>query len=205
MSVSHWDAMDFESIISRFRAEMEYFNTSKCKPDFEDILGAFLLCCSAAEDCIDFDEICRERAINIVEDHFESACGNREDLYFKAVLSGKIPGADPEEKLSAYLREHDLPAKFDHEFSKMIILEHAGPLRSMPYRDFLQSPYWVLIREVIRYRGRYRCQLCNSRGALNVHHKTYEHRGYEHCFMEDLISLCRTCHSKFHDKFAEDK
>jgi hypothetical protein len=71
-------------------------------------------------------------------------------------------------------------------------------LRAMPYEEYLQTPHWKRRREDrLRASGR-RCQLCN-RGSvtLNVHHRTYERLGEE--LDGDLIVLCRTCHSTFHE------
>lgn len=71
-------------------------------------------------------------------------------------------------------------------------------LRAMPYEEYLQTPHWKRRREdKLRTAGQ-RCQLCN-RGSvpLNVHHRTYERLGEE--LDGDLIVLCRTCHSTFHE------
>jgi 5-methylcytosine-specific restriction endonuclease McrA len=38
---------------------------------------------------------------------------------------------------------------------------------------------------------------------VNVHHRTYEHHGEEHQYLDDLILLCHPCHSKFHGKLPE--
>jgi 5-methylcytosine-specific restriction endonuclease McrA len=76
-------------------------------------------------------------------------------------------------------------------------------LRSMPYRDYLQSPEWQATRKWhLKYAG-FRCQLCNEANTtLDVHHRTYERRGSEH--HKDLIVLCRDCHAKFHDKVVAE-
>jgi len=71
-------------------------------------------------------------------------------------------------------------------------------LREMPYREYLQTEHWKLLREKCIRRAKCLCQLCNQGGTLNVHHRTYERRGCE--FLKDLIVLCRACHAKFHDK-----
>jgi 5-methylcytosine-specific restriction endonuclease McrA len=70
-------------------------------------------------------------------------------------------------------------------------------LREMPYREYLQTPEWDATRKTAYRRAGYRCQLCNSSGVLNVHHKTYENRGCEKD--ADLIVLCNKCHAKFHE------
>lgn len=74
-------------------------------------------------------------------------------------------------------------------------------LLSISYREYLQSPHWQGIKEYALLRANYRCQLCNSTGLLDVHHRTYENKGVED--HNDVIALCRRCHSKFHDKEQE--
>jgi hypothetical protein len=81
--------------------------------------------------------------------------------------------------------------------------ERLRALRSMPYRDYLQSPEWQATRRWhLKYAG-FRCQLCNDADTtLDVHHRTYERRGHE--YHKDLIVLCRGCHAKFHDKVVAE-
>jgi hypothetical protein len=71
-------------------------------------------------------------------------------------------------------------------------------LKTMPYQEYLKTAHWKLLSEKVKRRAKYRCQLCNAEGVLNVHHRTYERRGHEQ--LKDLICLCRQCHAKFHDK-----
>jgi 5-methylcytosine-specific restriction endonuclease McrA len=71
-------------------------------------------------------------------------------------------------------------------------------LKSMPYSEYLQTEHWKETRTAALKRASYRCQLCNANGQLNVHHRTYENRGHE--AKDDLIVLCRNCHSKHHGK-----
>ena len=68
---------------------------------------------------------------------------------------------------------------------------------AMPYKDYLQSEFWQDKRDAVLKSARYRCQVCNASGKLHVHHRTYEHRGYE--YPSDLIALCPECHKLFHD------
>lgn len=70
-------------------------------------------------------------------------------------------------------------------------------LKTMPYKEYLETDEWKLKRKDALIRANYKCQLCNQSGALNVHHRTYERRGNE--LIKDLIVLCSKCHSKFHD------
>lgn len=76
-------------------------------------------------------------------------------------------------------------------------------LRRMPYREYLQTPEWQETRRAALKRAHFRCQVCAAGGVLNVHHRTYVRRGFEH--NGDLIVLCAPCHHIFHDngKLAE--
>jgi len=75
-------------------------------------------------------------------------------------------------------------------------------LKSMPYKEYLQTDHWKETRKKALHRANYKCQLCSNKDALNVHHNTYENRGQEKD--EDLIVLCQECHAKHHEK-SEDK
>jgi hypothetical protein len=65
------------------------------------------------------------------------------------------------------------------------------------YEAYLMSPEWKEKARQARIRAGNRCQLCNRRGALDVHHRTYDHIFHEK--PEELIVLCRDCHKVFHD------
>ncbi len=76
--------------------------------------------------------------------------------------------------------------------------ERLHHLRTMPYREYLKTEEWQSVRKQSLKRARYRCQVCNGQGILDVHHRTYERRGCER--LGDLTVLCRSCHSTFHDE-----
>lgn len=65
------------------------------------------------------------------------------------------------------------------------------------YANYLQSKHWKGVRQTALERAENRCQLCNKKGKLHVHHRTYENLGQEKD--SDLIVLCGSCHAKFHD------
>jgi hypothetical protein len=70
-------------------------------------------------------------------------------------------------------------------------------LRSLPYSEYLKTEHWQEVRKAALKRARYRCQICNAADAtLNVHHRTYEHRGEE--YAADVVVLCENCHAVFH-------
>ena len=86
-----------------------------------------------------------------------------------------------------------------------ITAQEISDLKSIPYRDFLQTIYWDIVRKYKLHKAGYRCELCGARERLNVHHKTYEYRGEEYNHLDCLIVLCQECHQKFHDKLSDRK
>ncbi len=101
-----------------------------------------------------------------------------------------------EEKIRRELREKEILLKEQAEQQELELL------KTMPYKDYLQTDHWKKTRKKALYKADYKCQLCNSKEKLNVHHKTYENRGCEKS--EDLIVLCEECHGKFHGKIKVD-
>ena len=76
--------------------------------------------------------------------------------------------------------------------------------KSMPYNEFLLTAYWRIVSEEVK-RRRGECEICGSKEHLQVHHKTYEHHGYEHMHPEDLQCLCDKCHLKVHEDNGKEK
>ncbi|QLE46474.1 HNH endonuclease (plasmid) [Nostoc sp. C052] len=72
-------------------------------------------------------------------------------------------------------------------------------LKKLPYPTYLKSDFWKSVRELALKRAGYACQTCNAKTNLQVHHRTYQHRGYEDQHIEDLVTLCNTCHKKIHN------
>lgn len=72
----------------------------------------------------------------------------------------------------------------------------AEALHTMPYADYLRTPEWAEQRRRARLRAGDRCQTCDSPDNLDVHHRTYDRRGYEE--PGDLIVLCSACHTAVH-------
>jgi len=66
------------------------------------------------------------------------------------------------------------------------------------YLDYIASPVWKAKAYDARESAGNKCQLCNSPYYLRVHHRTYDRLGNES--IDDLITLCSNCHSKFHNK-----
>lgn len=72
------------------------------------------------------------------------------------------------------------------------------PLGKSDYKSYINSEAWKSLAKKIRKRDGFRCRLCNAADTeLHVHHSTYERLGCE--AGNDLITLCKNCHSKFHN------
>lgn len=67
-------------------------------------------------------------------------------------------------------------------------------LRHMHYEFFLKTRYWTAITKHLEARRRI-CETCGKRGMFEVHHRSYEHRGQEHEYLNELKLLCSTCHA----------
>ena len=73
-----------------------------------------------------------------------------------------------------------------------------GYINDINYCDFLKTPYWKAISERVKYKAKYKCQICNSTDNLCVHHRSYSSHGDEVHNLEDLICICKDCHTKHH-------
>jgi hypothetical protein len=74
-------------------------------------------------------------------------------------------------------------------------------LASMSYRDFLDTDYWLYLRDYVVMARGMRCEACHHvvgllQDSLELHHISYDHRGSEWRHMEDLKVLCRVCHAQ---------
>lgn len=72
---------------------------------------------------------------------------------------------------------------------------------SPAYQEYLKSPEWAATRRWALERAEHRCQVCNSDGPLDVHHRTYERLGHE--WPSDLTVLCRDCHGLYHGRLPD--
>lgn len=69
------------------------------------------------------------------------------------------------------------------------------------YDEYLKSEKWKT-RAARERRFNPNCSLCNRKGLLHVHHRTYVRLGNEK--QGDLVVLCDDCHSLFHRFYRYD-
>ena len=81
---------------------------------------------------------------------------------------------------------------------KLPRLECNSMLRRMNYSEFLNSRYWKYVRGLVLKRDKHQCLICKSKNRLQVHHDTYKHHFDELNHLEDLLTLCYTCHKEHH-------
>jgi hypothetical protein len=71
----------------------------------------------------------------------------------------------------------------------------------MDYEDYLQSPFWFVIRNIVLYRDDFKCRVCGAK-ATTVHHISYDPDVFYGKDLEPLVSLCEPCHTAI--EFDED-
>jgi hypothetical protein len=64
---------------------------------------------------------------------------------------------------------------------------------------YLKSDDWKRKRAVVLKRDRYRCVHCGAR-ATQVHHKKYARRNIGREPIEWLVSVCKPCHERQHER-----
>jgi hypothetical protein len=68
---------------------------------------------------------------------------------------------------------------------------------------FVDTPYWKACAAEVHRLDQYVCQHCHgdffmAQQWLQTHHKDYQRHGREHFYLEDLQTLCATCHALAH-------
>jgi len=86
-----------------------------------------------------------------------------------------------------------------YEFS-MKTEEEIQELRTMDYQQYLATSHWESVKRLAHSYYHYKCSECGSEKGLEVHHKTYEHRGNEEDYLDDLMLLCPVCHERSHGR-----
>lgn len=101
-------------------------------------------------------------------------------------------------KVTVYLPDGTVevrtPASFKRERSQ-------APTKLSEYNRYIRSPEWRALRLLVLERDHHGCTDCGKRsGYLHVHHLTYER--FQHEQLEDLTTLCESCHAAVHKAAA---
>jgi hypothetical protein len=88
------------------------------------------------------------------------------------------------------------------EYARLVMLLELGKhpevvagLKSMPFKSFMSTRYWCLVRAYILNQSGQRCERCGAAAGLEVYHIRQDYQGDELLHPEDLKVLCRSCHS----------
>lgn len=73
------------------------------------------------------------------------------------------------------------------------------------YTEYLQSPWWQLVRRWALQRAHHHCQHtgCYATAGLEVHHLCYANLGNERTC--DVRVLCASCHQRAHGLVPEPR
>lgn len=102
--------------------------------------------------------------------------------------------SDMKKQLDAIKSGDFNPAVFKNDRGRRMIL----------YTAYLVSDTWYRKRKEAMQRDGWKCQICESKKDLQVHHMSYEHLGEDE-EINDLITLCRSCHEEVHAKDPKRK
>ena len=111
------------------------------------------------------------------------------------------------------LEDYLIGGKGSVEYMPYFILTYgidkfAKEVNKLKYRDFLKTKYWqnvrILKRRSLNHPHMGKCEICGNTNKpqrnKNTHHLTYEHKGYEWLYLDDLMELCIICHRIIHNK-----
>lgn len=145
--------------------------------------------------CNNCKEIMEKRDKELEIEYKKSNAAKKEKLIndFKQLLNPNNSWAIPLKK--QFFQEHYKTLVFYIDQNEI-----ASYIQKIPYIDFLKTPYWKLVSWYVKARANFECKLCKNNQNLNVHHPTYDCHGYEMQKYEELICLCKSCHSQYHDK-----
>jgi len=87
------------------------------------------------------------------------------------------------------------------ETARTLSDEEIRVLKALPYRVYLQSSWWFSRRNKALRDAGYRCNRCEVKRDLEVHHRSYQRLGAE--LDSDLEVVCRGCHLGHHVNKAQ--
>lgn len=123
------------------------------------------------------------------------------------MIDWKCLGQYREEEPSDDVCEEDSASEFDRFevlYGQMLELSNPKLYSRMPYREYLQTDYWHLVRRALISKRGLQCQCCGRMPRwirdlqIEAHHLTYANRGNEFRNLDDLALLCRDCHQNWH-------
>lgn len=115
---------------------------------------------------------------------------------FLTIYWKSVPTLEQENKASMLWETigNELKSETEHDYSLCNIIKSVK--ETVSYTELLKSPEWQKRRLFIFNRDNWTCQLCGDKETqLNVHHKKYSIKNLILEPDENLITLCKHCHS----------
>lgn len=106
----------------------------------------------------------------------------------------------PDTPLADAIRK--LQAEIDEKALILKALREQYDASEIDYYEYLKTEAWQAQRLRVFRRDGFKCVCCGAAKNLDVHHITYKRLGAEE--LEDLATLCRTCHEKVHNGELQD-
>lgn len=69
-------------------------------------------------------------------------------------------------------------------------------LVEMPYNKYLKTIYWHELKKTVHKIFGKKCEVCDSKNDIHIHHFNYSNRGKE--TFNDIAILCSLCHHAMH-------
>jgi hypothetical protein len=103
----------------------------------------------------------------------------------------------PEEELQSFVNEFNGELWNGLEFLNVPTIE-APMMNGVPWNDYYKTEYWQKLSTEAKCRDEFKCVQCKRRTYLQVHHKSYKNCGNWEKELNDLVTLCRSCHEQVH-------
>lgn len=111
-------------------------------------------------------------------------------------ISEKKEKFDEQELIEFLINNFDV-----YKNKKQFLDDVRKKVMSLSYSDKLKFNEWKEKKDLIFFRDRYRCMLCDDdTKLLHCHHKKYINGTFPWEYDDSLlITLCEECHKKFHN------
>lgn len=110
---------------------------------------------------------------------------------------------------------HEIDLGTEVDYTNKIDLKYLTRLiKNDSLITFYSMSIWQRTRELVKQRDHYECQRCNFQKRLTTHIKAKDLHVHHICELEkfpqlalnmnNLITVCHTCHNEIHDRFQEE-
>jgi len=112
---------------------------------------------------------------------------------------------NPNSEKNRFKKGHKVSTEQRIKIRNKLIGRNAGDKNPSWKGGLSFEPYSVdwtkTLKKAIKERDHYTCNLCNNQDDLVIHHIDYNKKN---CNPNNLITLCRKCHSKIHKGWTQE-